>query len=135
MQGTQQTKIVAIFIKLFRINYIRFFIQKATEITYTPGTYVYPKGFSETPDACAEGIHFFATIAETLDFLIDRWTFKRGYYEGYQIVRLKVDFKDIAPLSLFNNYVGKCGQGQFMLIALFQGKNIENIISFFKTHN
>lgn len=72
-------------------------------IVYAPGTYVYPNDFLKTDSMCGEGIHFFGTIVEAVDFASFGWIQAKSEYE---IVKLKVDFEDIAPIAQ-SNYEGK----------------------------
>ena len=110
------------------------FYTDVPEITYTPGTYVYPKGFSENAKVCAEGIHFFATIAETLNFLFSRWNFRRGYYNGYQIVRLRVNFEDIAPIPISSDNIGKMRARAVYVDSIVPSEKYRDYYKFFPNY-
>lgn len=77
--------------------------KRNNNIVYTPGTYVHPDSFILNEITCGQGIHFFGSIVEAIDFASNGLNTKE---KEYKIVKLKVDFEDIAPIAQ-SNYYGK----------------------------
>lgn len=58
---------------------------------YKIGEWVYPDSFDESDTVCSHGLHFFGTIPEVINY-------NAGIKSNEVILKLKVNFEDIAPI-------------------------------------